>query len=317
MSPITKFSPILASLILITPYTAAQDPVFVGGWAARTPGSCLAGEVDCGSRLPPFRACCPQGQFCRNPVTILGYEDNTACCATEADCSQQLLTYNVCANDEWGLYNNSGFPFCCPQGFRGGVSIQRGFDSCRPLNQPFPSGEIALPQDTPDSRVIIASTTTTTSSSPRSTSSSSLANTSTGIGESITSKAGGDLISNSRPGGLEAPAIAGVVVGIVALLALLVLGVWLFRRNKRKYHEKEGQLREVGGIQGYDTSNDYLQGSYDQTRGTPQPMHDDQGPEPVYSAQSPQHTYQSQTSLSYTGQSIHKPHPAGVSELSG
>lgn len=287
--------------------------MFVGGWAARTPGSCLAGEVDCGSRLPPFRACCPQGQFCRNPVTILGYEDNTACCATEADCSQQLLTYNVCANDEWGLYNNSGFPFCCPQGSRGGVSTERGFDSCRPLNQPFPSGEIALPQDTPDSRVIVASTTS--SSSPGSTTSSSSTDTSTGIGGLTTGTAGGNLNSNSSSGGLRAAAIAGIIVGAAALLTLLILGIWFFRTNKeRKYHEKEEQLHEIGGIQGYNPERDYHQRYSDQS---PQPTYPDQSPEPVYPGQSPQYIYPSQTPPVYPEQNNNKVYLTGVSEFSG
>ncbi|KAK6532500.1 hypothetical protein TWF281_006689 [Arthrobotrys megalospora] len=302
----TKFSPVLVSLVLTTPFVAALDQIFVGGWAARTPGSCLAGEVDCGSRLPPFRACCPQGQFCRNPVSILGFEDNTACCATQEDCSQQLLTYNVCANDEWGLYNNTGFPFCCPQGFRGGVSTARGYDSCRPLNQPFPSGEVALPQDTPDSRAIAASTTS--SSSPTGTST----NSATGIGGLTSGTAGGGLNSNSSSGGLATAAIAGIAVGGVALLALLVLGVWLFRRNsQRKYKEKGEPLSEIGGIQGDDSSSGY-QGYSDQS---PQPMYPDQGPEPVYPGQSSQYVYPNQTSPVYSGQN-NKGHPAGVSELS-
>ncbi|KAK6358108.1 hypothetical protein TWF730_007463 [Orbilia blumenaviensis] len=302
-----NFPTTLVFFIISAHFTMAQNQNFIGGWAARTADSCLDGEVDCGTRFNPFHACCPQGSFCRNPVSIPGLEDNTACCPTAQDCSLDLVDYNVCADDTWSLYNNTGFPFCCVQGSRGGRTRQESYSTCRPFNIAFPNTEILLRQETPDSRGTTSSSTSSTTS-PTGTSSSVPPDPSS---------------SNSDPNqnassGLATAAIAGIAVGCVALLFSVALGIWFFRRrNQRRYYEEKGshdQLHEIGGIQVSELRNNH-QGYFDQS---PQPMYAELSPETARPSQTPQSGYPNQTLPVYPIQNnADKGHPNGVSELSG
>ncbi|KAK6543595.1 hypothetical protein TWF694_000337 [Orbilia ellipsospora] len=234
----------LNALILAVPLVSAQvsvvpqQEIFMGGWAVRTQG-CAAGQQDCGPSAQGFHSCCPTGQFCRNPVGIKGFEQNTGCCPTAADCSLDLARFYICANDAWGLYNNSGFPFCCQTGDKGGTDVNGTYDSCRQIASTFPSGEVALPQDAPDSRTkTLLVTTTYSTSGPTS------PPTSTSAGQAAPDSNGMNCTN------LAPAAIAGIIVGsIVAAMALALFMWYLGRRSGRNYsREKEELLRQVGGI---------------------------------------------------------------------
>ncbi|KAF3929988.1 hypothetical protein AA313_de0208581 [Arthrobotrys entomopaga] len=228
---------IAVSLVAAETAVVAQQEVFMGGWAVRSQG-CASGQQDCGPSTLGFHVCCPQGQFCRNPVGIQGFEQNTGCCPTvdSADCSQDLARFYICASDAWGLYNNSGYPFCCQSGDKGGTDANKTYDSCRSIAASFPSGEVALPQDAPDSRTktLFVTTTFAPTPGPTGTSAGQAASDSTPMN-----------CSNLAPG-----AIAGIIVGSIVAAVALALGMWcLGRRSGRSYsREKEELLRQVGGI---------------------------------------------------------------------
>ncbi|KAF3913634.1 hypothetical protein ABW21_db0203573 [Orbilia brochopaga] len=211
------------------------------GWASRELGVCATNEVSCGTRGPGFSACCPSGTFCQGPVSIPGFTDNTGCCPTRDDCSLQIRTYQVCADDNWRLYNASGYPFCCVPGDEGGVGAN--YDSCR--RGGFPSDETPLPIATGGTRP----TETSTSSSPASTSPPGATGT-LSPGSSNPSPASPSTDSGSSR--LSAGAIAGIVVGSILGVALLgFIAAWIGREAGLKKGLAGGRganLAELGGI---------------------------------------------------------------------
>ncbi|KAF3918771.1 hypothetical protein ABW21_db0208843 [Orbilia brochopaga] len=189
---------------------------FIGGWASRELGGCAFGEVTCGGRGPGFSACCPHGTVCRRLSYMPGITDKdttTGCCPSGDDCSIELVTYQVCADDSWSVYNASGLPFCCQKGFKGGHGTSTAYDSCR--SGAFPSTETALAAATAGVRPT------------------------------------GNLDSGSNK--LSGGAIGGIAVGGVAALSTLMFLAWWLRRRAiiRKWHAQSpdfGNVDEIGGI---------------------------------------------------------------------
>ncbi|KAF3901520.1 hypothetical protein ABW20_dc0109521 [Dactylellina cionopaga] len=227
--------PLFYLLVAAFEFASAQSQ-FVGGWASREINGCASGEVSCGTRGPRFSACCPRGTVCMNSLSS-GFTDNTGCCPTGADCSDLLAQANVCADNNWRLYNNSG-PFCCLAGFSGGIA-SGGSDVCR--NGAFESGETVLALETPGSRQI-----SVTTSAPPSTSSTASA---TAPPRETNTPASSTKLSSG--------AIAGIAIGAIAGLVLIGLAAWLIgrRAGMRRSREQKALLHphdfsnpKLGGI---------------------------------------------------------------------
>ncbi|GFF28281.1 hypothetical protein IFM46972_02306 [Aspergillus udagawae] len=184
------------------------------GFALRKNGTCLDTEVDCGTTLQPFRACCPGGSYCPSQY-------NVNCCPSAANCTQVLVKKPKCANETWDLYNFYGY-FCCEKGTTAfGTDSQS--DGCALPGYKFESSETLLPIVS-SGKVSVATSTSPVTSTPSTSSTSSASPAST-----TTQPPGASSKTNTG-------AIAGGVVGGVAGVALIAFLVWwLFnRRTKRQ-----------------------------------------------------------------------------------
>ncbi|KAJ6263167.1 hypothetical protein Dda_1728 [Drechslerella dactyloides] len=231
----------LICLAASTSFRAAAG--FVGGWASRNLNGCPSNENSCGSRGAGFYACCPSNTYCLSPVSIPGFSDNTGCCPTGQDCSLELRTHQVCADDTWNIYNVTGFPFCCARGYQGGVGPNNGYDSCRTGG--FPATETALPLATSGIRpTSTPSSSTSASTAPASTTADTPAATGT-------SSPGSQNSTPSSSGQLSRPTIAGIAIGAVAGVTILgLLAWWIGRRAGVKKGNSMGfggSTAELGG----------------------------------------------------------------------
>ncbi|KAH7382215.1 hypothetical protein BKA66DRAFT_570511 [Pyrenochaeta sp. MPI-SDFR-AT-0127] len=200
------------------------------GFAIRRNGTCLAGlEVDCGATRAPFRGCCPTGYACPSQYNI-------ACCTPGRNCTEPLLAapQPKCANATWDLFDNGGF-FCCEHSLPG--YNRSNTNGCAAPGARLAAGDQILSTV----RVGVEATT-----------SASLSASSTALASS-TSNAGPASVSASlipshssvpSDSGSSTPvgAIAGGVVGGVALIALLALLTWFFLRRKKQKAEENPYL---------------------------------------------------------------------------
>ncbi|KAI0896576.1 hypothetical protein F4806DRAFT_431889 [Annulohypoxylon nitens] len=169
------------------------------GWAIRRNGSCLLWqEVDCGEKKAPYRACCPSSTVCPNQY-------NTACCQAGTNCTDTIVETPRCANSSWIMYDNAGF-FCCDPGYVG-YKLDLT-DGCSRSGEGIPDGAYPLAQI---NQVTLSPTTPSESTStPTTPPTASQSNNATPVG-----------------------GIVGGVVGGVALIAIILIGIFFCRKMNR------------------------------------------------------------------------------------
>ncbi|KAF3906148.1 hypothetical protein ABW20_dc0100525 [Dactylellina cionopaga] len=161
----------------------------------------------------------------------------------DADCSDNLALYKVCANDSWNLYNNSGLPFCCTDSESGAHGSW--YDSCRPSGT-FPSSETPLPEITPGSRQVAAATSIPTSTAAQT--SSPIYTTTSPSGPVATSQGQGST-PPARSSKLSSGAIAGIAIGAAVGIVAIILLAWRFGRNSGMKRNQRGGLLAFGVVQ--------------------------------------------------------------------
>ncbi|KAI1204069.1 uncharacterized protein F4807DRAFT_449062 [Annulohypoxylon truncatum] len=184
--------------------------VNLSGWAIRRNGSCLlTQEVDCGMTVAPFHACCPSSTECPTQYSI-------ACCQSGNNCTEAIVESPRCANSSWIMYDNEGY-FCCDPGY---VGYNLNFtDGCSRSDTSIPDDALPLAQVDQGN----ASTTTTSESTSA------------------------PVMVVDAPHGIEPVAqIAGGVVGGVALITIILIGIFLWRRKRsRSSKDNAVQLEEL------------------------------------------------------------------------
>ncbi|KAI1176680.1 hypothetical protein F4777DRAFT_545561 [Nemania sp. FL0916] len=199
------------------------------GWAIRRNGSCLLSEeIDCGTTVKPYRACCPSSTTCPTQY-------NVACCPPNMNCTSAIAETPSCANSSWIMYDNGGY-FCCEQG-QVGYNMY-GSDGCSKSGQPLPLHALPL-------AVVEQVSHSTSTSSSASTPISTPASTSTPGPE--TSDAPKPVpasnSSNNTPGGT----IAGAVVGGVAGIAIIAGLIWWVSRRRKTNSGTGANVAEASG----------------------------------------------------------------------
>ncbi|OAA63628.1 hypothetical protein SPI_03791 [Niveomyces insectorum RCEF 264] len=209
---------------------------FAGGWALRNNGNdCPRGTTQCDGGIVP--RCCPDATFCWET-------DNGYCCPTNTtDCFQDVVNVPKCPNKQWSLWNQNASTdelWCCRAGMYG-VGIGDGV-KCRSLGVALASGETAATQVT---HAASTCSTVPASSTPPSSSDASTAGPSTGTAthtDTPNTDAPAPPISSKQ--GVGGGAIAGIVIGCVAGVALVVLVAWLVMKRRaaqrRQFAEVEG-----------------------------------------------------------------------------
>ncbi|OXV05553.1 hypothetical protein Egran_06678 [Elaphomyces granulatus] len=212
----------------------SDNLVSTSGFALRKNGSCLSTEVDCGTTISPFRACCPGGSFCPN-------EYNVECCPSATNCTASLLEKPRCANETWDLYDNSGY-FCCLQGTTG-FATDYNSDGCAVPGYSFTNDTLlsiissgqGVYQQSPKRTIIPVvfpagpiPTSYSTSDISSSTSTSATSSTFSAAKTSVTVTSSPASVSSRTNAG----AIAGGVVGGLAGLAILL---WLLMARRARH----------------------------------------------------------------------------------
>ncbi|KAF1955919.1 hypothetical protein CC80DRAFT_82025 [Byssothecium circinans] len=193
------------------------------GFAIRRNGTCLKGlETDCGATLAPMRGCCPMDYVCPSQYNI-------ACCPTGQNCTLSLLDPSVttevrCSNATWDLFDNGGY-FCCEHGLK-------AYDKAA-SNVCAHAGYVAGKGEEPLVAVKLGTAVTTTSAS-----SGALSTGASSTGTSVSATASHTEAASGNVG-TPVGAIAGGVVGGIAVIAIVAILAWFFLR-RRKQGEQPG-----------------------------------------------------------------------------
>ncbi|KAE8167515.1 hypothetical protein BDV40DRAFT_295621 [Aspergillus tamarii] len=197
----------------------SYDPPF--GYSLRVNGSCPERTKQCRATWDGFVACCPSESTCM----VSDNNKNPICCPNEADCREPLFRTAHCANARWAMYEHYGL-FCCKGEDQGFWTSEKEYNN----------GVGCARQPEGVSRTIlnpIAQTISSTIFTYPQTATSTSASTSTPASAPHTSETTTpDYVSSS--GDVHRGAIAGLVVGCVAGVALIGALVWyLFRRRRQ------------------------------------------------------------------------------------
>lgn len=202
--------------------------------------------------------CCPNGQTCQDDILTI------YCCPTgkqssqpsplpnkrdirdrftkkrltsmaEADCRAAVANRPVCANSTWDLYGLSKDKyFCCPTGYFGVLPISGGAGLCEPNVVGIPASRIASIFTVPTG-ASAGGGGGGGASNPQPTAGNSGAGAGAGSGSGSSSEGGNAGAGGSGGSAVSAGAIAGIVMGGIILLAIVVSVIlWYHRRSLRK-----------------------------------------------------------------------------------
>ncbi|KAE8341477.1 hypothetical protein BDV24DRAFT_174408 [Aspergillus arachidicola] len=195
------------------------DPPF--GYSLRVNGSCPERTKECRATWDGFVACCPLESTCK----VSDNNKNPICCPNEADCREPVFRIAHCANASWAPYEHYGL-FCCKEEDQGFWTSEKKYnDSVGCAKQPEGVSRTIL---NPIAQTISSTTFTypriaTLTSAPTSISAPAPHTSETSKLDSVSS-------SDDDTRG----AIAGVVVGCVASVALIAALVWYLLRHRRQ-----------------------------------------------------------------------------------
>ncbi|KAI8680779.1 hypothetical protein NCS56_00483900 [Fusarium sp. Ph1] len=256
-----RSSSIFLALVTATSQCLATSCDFDGGFSVRRSNKCGDDTVSC--KAGASSRCCPQGSWCFYTEPDKG--GNAYCCPENSDCLKDILDYPQCAYGNRTIWVGEGREvkqsFCCDAGYRGVIRAD-GVGAACSQGSSMSKGETRASRFEPDATCVDTSTTiastnsadTTTSEAAQTTSAESEADTVTDDDSSIS-------------GG----AIAGIVIGSVAGIALIAAAAfWLFRRRaKGQNGEQKAPYSNVE--YGEDNANRYATGGYPPTElDTPQ-----------------------------------------------
>ncbi|KAK8045621.1 hypothetical protein PG993_005645 [Apiospora rasikravindrae] len=208
---------------------AAQNDVcpYDGGWSLRVKSRYCpsSAPIDCGTGTQ--RRCCPAGYVCAG----VGLQGGSWCCKEGEDCSNQAREIPRCPNQQWTLWGGdtgtiSDGAWCCEPGFNGFYRGKVEGVGCTD------AGVNTLPGNTFFAKTVSTSqcaTATPTSSSPSSATAAPPTTTPAADGQTA-----GSSDEDDGKGGLGSGAIAGIVVGCVAGIALVagIIGATMWRRRR-------------------------------------------------------------------------------------
>ncbi|KAK8018964.1 hypothetical protein PG991_008154 [Apiospora marii] len=213
---------------------AAQDVCpFDGGWSLRVSSTHCpsSAPIDCGKGTQ--QRCCPSGYVCAG----VGLQGGSWCCKEGEDCLAQAREFPRCPNQQWTLWGgNTGTvddgAWCCQPGFNGyykGKAGGVGGVGCTD------AGVNTLPSDTYFAKTVSTSQCVTSTPAPSSSSTSSSPATATPTSP-VADGQNADGSSSEDNEGLGSGAIAGIVVGCVAGIALIagIIGFLMWRRRKSR-----------------------------------------------------------------------------------
>ncbi|KAL8375805.1 hypothetical protein RB595_007090 [Gaeumannomyces hyphopodioides] len=215
-------------LLGLSQVVGAQSCAYTGGWALRNAGDCPpAAPIRCGTGLQP--RCCPSGQVCTGEGAYVG----NYCCAPGEDCTRKATEAPKCPDPSFTLWgvdnstNNGGW--CCLSSADG--MYERQSDNTIAVGCNPRSGSLGRNQFQASPLNAVASCAPTTRQPSTTQSSSVPAQSSPGATESPQPPPAAESQA------LGSGAIAGIAVGATvggALLALLVVGIVVFRRRRSR-----------------------------------------------------------------------------------
>ncbi|KAL8289811.1 hypothetical protein RB597_001444 [Gaeumannomyces tritici] len=222
----------------------AQSCAYTGGWALRNEGDCPpAAPVRCGRGLQP--RCCPAGQVCTGEGAYVG----NYCCAPGEDCTRKATEAPKCPDPTftlWGVDNSTNNGGWCCLSSADGI-YERMSDNTIAVGCNAPSQSLGQTQFKASPLNAVASCAPKPSQ-PLTTQSSSVPAQSSPAGATESPQP----TPAAEPQALGSGAIAGIAVGATvggALLALLVVGIVVFRR-KRSRQEQAGTGEAVEAASG-------------------------------------------------------------------
>ncbi|EIT75510.1 glycophorin A domain protein [Aspergillus oryzae 100-8] len=197
----------------------SYDPPF--GYSLRVNGSCPERTKQCRATWDDFVACCPSESTCK----VSDNNKNPICCPNEADCREPLFRIAHCANASWTMYEHYGL-FCCKEEDQGFWTSKKKYnDSVGCAKQPEGASHTIL-------NPIVQTISSTTFTYPRIATSTSTATSTSASAPHTSETSTSDYVSSSDddPRG----AIAGIVVGCVAGVALIAALAWYLLRRRRQ-----------------------------------------------------------------------------------
>ncbi|KAI1357950.1 hypothetical protein F5Y08DRAFT_322992 [Xylaria arbuscula] len=216
----------------------SSDCGFVGGYPLRDPDSCPSdAPITCGVGLQP--RCCPSGFACITDTTTNG----TYCCENGVNCIADTVAHPQCPVANWNVwaYDSDGSRgWCCEPNYYGFATLANDGVGCQPIGDTIDTDTYHTVTQFFTSSVFCTSSSTTSSSIATQTTSSSTTSSPTESAPSIPA---------SHSSGLGAGGIAGVVIGAVAGVALIVVAIWLWKRRQLARNEPPATSNpaELGG----------------------------------------------------------------------
>ncbi|KAK4123831.1 hypothetical protein N657DRAFT_690489 [Parathielavia appendiculata] len=241
---------------------------------------------------------CPEDGCWYGSSNPLGVHPNV-----DEPCETTVMNLPVCANSDWKMYHlgKTDYYFCCPQGMVGLIPDSGRTGICQEEGARVPKSMLATVASqfgagpTQSSGGAGNGGGTGTTGAPGSGSSGGTngnGNSNDGDG-GTTAGSSGSSNSGGGSGGVSTGAIAGIAVGGVAFLALVVaLLLWFHRRSLRRHPatERAGAahppnlpqepLKDVGAAQVH-----HVQGQHDVSQAVQYPMYSSltpQGAAPAY-----------------------------------
>ncbi|KAK8878724.1 hypothetical protein PGQ11_000018 [Apiospora arundinis] len=231
---------IWGAAMLATPSIAENNVCsYDGGWSLRVDSRYCPSNapIDCG--MGTQRRCCPSGYVCAG----VGLQGGSWCCKEGEDCINQARESPRCPNQQWTLWGGddgsvSDGAWCCQPGYNGFYKGKVEGVGCTK------AGVNTLPSNTFFAKTVLTSQCVTSTPTPSSSSSSSATiGQTTPTGSVVDGQnAGGEGQQSSKDDdsssskGLGSGAIAGIVIGCVAGVALIaaIFGAAMWRRRKNR-----------------------------------------------------------------------------------